>query len=58
MGIGKYLWVCPKFSAIILETIRARKLKLKTQLDVVKYSLWLHSVNLGPHDIWKLLCYS
>ena len=45
MGIGKYLWVCPKFSAIILETIRARKLKLKTQLDVVKYSLWLHSVN-------------
>ena len=45
MGIGKYLWVCPKFSAIILETTRARKLKLKTQLDVVKYSLWLHSVN-------------
>jgi len=26
---------------IISETTRARKLKLKTQLDVLKYSLWL-----------------
>jgi len=26
---------------IISETTRARKLKLKTQLDVVKYSLWV-----------------
>jgi len=25
----------------ILETTRARMLKLKTQLDIVKYSLWV-----------------
>ena len=30
IGIGKYLGLCQNFSA---------KLKLKTQLDVVKYSL-------------------
>ena len=56
VGIGKYLGLCPNFSArgrpggagppnvnlrpaIILKTTRARKLKLKTQLDVVNYSL-------------------
>ena len=48
------------------ETTRARMLKLKTQLDVVKYSLWVKknfsargrpggvgppSVNLGPPNI-------
>ena len=54
-NIGKYLRVCQNFSPrsvrgprlinvnlgppIISETTRARKLKLKTQLDVVKYSL-------------------
>ena len=43
----------------ISETTRARMLKLKTQLDIVKYSLWVQqflrpggvgptSVNLGP----------
>ena len=46
----------------ISETTRARMLKLKTQLDIVKYSLWVKkfsargrpggvgppSVNLGP----------
>jgi len=47
------------------ETTRARKLKLKTQLDIVKYSLWVKkfsdrgrpggvgppSVNLGPPNM-------
>ena len=42
----------------ISETTRARMLKLKTQLGIAKYSLWVqkflrfsvgpHSVNLGP----------
>jgi len=49
----------------ISETTRVRMLKLKTQLDIVKYSLWVQnfyargrpggvgppSVNLGPPNI-------
>ena len=52
----------------ISETTRARMLKLKTQLDIVKYSLYVKknsargrsggvgppSVNLGPPNISKI----
>jgi len=31
----------------IWETARARTLKLKTPLDMVKYSLWVHFFQLG-----------
>ena len=60
IGAVKYLgWVkiCPlahpggagllyvNFAPLIIsETTGARKLKLKTQLDVVKYSLWVQKI--------------
>jgi len=40
-----YIWILGPPN--IWETVRARTLKLKTPLDMVKYSLWVHFFQLG-----------
>ena len=44
-GLLMYIWILDPPN--IWETARARTLKLKTPLDMVKYSLWVHFFQLG-----------